>query len=150
MTHDTRSTQILIKLDECSYSYMRSKKQCVTRLLKIRQWPNGSSCFWILDVRLHFAGINKLKSAKQAKQGDITELVISDSWLTKCSNSTEVRWAYLWVVKKTDNFSSLLLPSRHWLHRSSFTWTHNIRLNITHSMNKRVLKKSGKEHNKST
>ena len=36
-----------------------------SRLLQIRQWPNGNSCTWAHDVRLHIAGTNEPKSTQQ-------------------------------------------------------------------------------------
>ena len=42
-----------------------------SRLLLIHQWPHDNSCTWAHDVRLHIAGTNEPKSAKQVKQAAV-------------------------------------------------------------------------------
>ena len=37
---------------------------------------------------------------------------------------------YIYVVKKTGNMTSRLLPIRRWPHDNSCTWAHDVRLHI--------------------
>ena len=55
----------------CVYIYICSQKdrQCAPLVITNLQWPNGNSCTWVHEVRLHIAGINEPKSAQQIKQG---------------------------------------------------------------------------------
>ena len=51
------------------FIYVAKKTDNVlSRLLPIRQWPQGNSYTWAHDLLLHIAGINKPKSAQQVKQ----------------------------------------------------------------------------------